>query len=156
MTVWGRRVAVGVAATIAAGCYSYSVDWRDLSQHTASATEGAQPVVTPMLPRAYLDAMNAADQRGHEVWDAVADCESGSRDRKGHINAGTANWASTAGHFDGGLQFDPGTWRDAGGLAYAPHAYEATRTEQIAVADSWLARTSWSQWPWCSRKLGLR
>lgn len=34
MTVWGRRVAVGVAATIAAGCYSYSVDARDLSAIT--------------------------------------------------------------------------------------------------------------------------
>lgn len=78
------------------------------------------------------------------VWDRLAACESGG------------NWASTRGRYDGGLQFHPSTWRAAGGTRYAPTADQASREEQIAVAESWLAKTSWAQWPACSRKLGLR
>lgn len=79
------------------------------------------------------------------VWDRLAQCES------------TGNWSyNGSSGYDGGLQFLPSTWRAAGGTRYAPYAYLATREQQIAVAESWLAKTSWSQWPACSRKLGLR
>lgn len=78
------------------------------------------------------------------VWDKIAACESGG------------NWSSTVGRYDGGLQFHPSTWRAAGGTRYAPTADQASREEQIAVAESWLAKTSWAQWPACSRRLGLR
>jgi hypothetical protein len=37
--------------------------------------------------------------------------------------------------FDGGLQFDPGTWLAAGGAIYAAHAYQATPDEQMSVAE---------------------
>lgn len=79
-----------------------------------------------------------------DVWDRLAMCESGGR------------WDDTRGGYEGGLHFAPSTWRAAGGLRYAPHAYLATRAEQITVAVDWLRRTSWAQWPGCSRKLGLR
>lgn len=79
------------------------------------------------------------------VWDRLAQCESGGR---WNYNGGSG--------YDGGLQFSPSTWRAAGGTKYAPYAHQASREEQIAVAKSWLARTSWRQWPACSRKLGLR
>lgn len=78
------------------------------------------------------------------VWDRLSMCESGG------------NWSSTVGRYDGGLQFHPSTWRAAGGTRYAPTADQASREEQIAVAESWLAKTSWAQWPSCSRRLGLR
>lgn len=78
------------------------------------------------------------------VWDALSECESGG------------NWSSNVGLYDGGLQFHPDTWRRAGGTRYAPYAWQATREQQIAVAESWLARTSWAQWPACSARLGLR
>lgn len=82
---------------------------------------------------------------GSSVWDRLAQCESGG------------NWSYNGGSgFDGGLQFLPSTWRAAGGTKYAPYAYLASREQQIAVAKSWLARTSWSQWPACSRRIGVR
>lgn len=76
---------------------------------------------------------------------ALAQCESGG------------NWqANTGNGFYGGLQFMLDTWRRAGGLAYAPRPDLATKDQQIAVAIDWLHRTSWAQWPTCSRRLGYR
>lgn len=78
------------------------------------------------------------------TWDALARCESGG------------NWADTRGGYEGGLHFLHSTWVRAGGRRFAEHAYLATRLQQIEIAVSWLRRTSWRQWPECSRRLGLR
>ena len=45
------------------------------------------------------------------------------------------------------------TWRSFGGSGM-PH--QASRTEQIAVAERVLDAQGWKAWPACSRKLGLR
>lgn len=76
-------------------------------------------------------------------WDRLAECESSGR------------WDLNIGSYDGGLQFSPTTWRAFGGEQYAPYAYMASRTEQIAVAERTLAAQGWGAWPACSRKLGL-
>jgi hypothetical protein len=81
---------------------------------------------------------------GESIWDRLAQCESGG------------NWSSNVGTFDGGLQFHPGTWRAYGGTQYAPAANQATREQQITVAQRVLAAQGWGAWPACSRKLGLR
>ena len=76
------------------------------------------------------------------TWDKVAQCESGG------------NWATSTGNgFHGGLQFTASTWRSFGGSGM-PH--QASRTEQIAVAERVLDAQGWKAWPACSRKLGLR
>lgn len=81
----------------------------------------------------------------NEIWDQMAKCESGG------------NWSTNTGNgYYGGLQFTAATWAAAGGTKYSSLPHLATREEQIAIADSWLARTSWGQWPGCSSKLGLR
>lgn len=95
-------------------------------------------------PVAVRQPTRLPESSGSSVWDRLAQCESGG------------NWHHTGGRFSGGLQFLPSTWRAAGGTRYAPTAAQATREQQIAIAQSWLARTSWSQWPACSRRLGLR
>ncbi|MEU3562387.1 transglycosylase family protein [Kitasatospora sp. NPDC006786] len=74
-------------------------------------------------------------------WDALARCESGGR-----WNAATGN-----GYY-GGLQFDAGTWRSNGGLGYAPRADQATREQQIAVAENLAARRGLAPWPACGRR----
>jgi hypothetical protein len=75
-------------------------------------------------------------------WLAIAQCESGG------------NWYID-GLYDGGLQFDPGTWIAAGGGQYAAYAYLATPDEQIATAEAWVDKTGcvWcsSGWPVCGR-----
>lgn len=87
---------------------------------------------------------------GGTVWDRPAECESHGQwdynERSG--------WGS--GIYDGGLQFDPGTWLAFGGGDYAPTADRATPLQQIEVAERTLAAQGWVAWPACSLELGLR
>ncbi|GAB2654609.1 resuscitation-promoting factor Rpf1 domain-containing protein [Nocardia goodfellowii] len=78
-------------------------------------------------------------------WDRLAQCEAGG------------NWGINTGNgFHGGLQFSPSTWNAHGGKEYAPTAYQASREQQIAVAEKVLASQGWGAWPSCSSSLGLR
>jgi uncharacterized protein YabE (DUF348 family) len=79
------------------------------------------------------------------VWDRLAACESSG---DWHINTGNGYY--------GGVQFDRRTWRSNGGTEYAETADQASREEQIAIAQKVReARGGFSAWPACSRKLGL-
>jgi hypothetical protein len=79
------------------------------------------------------------------VWDSLAWCEA------------SGNWATNTGNgYSGGLQFLHSTWVSYGGQQFAPRAHEATREQQIAVAERILADVGWRAWPACSRRLGLR
>ena len=76
------------------------------------------------------------------VWDTLAQCESGG------------NWAINTGNgYSGGLQFLPSTWRAYGGEG---QAHNASREEQIAVAERVQADVGWGAWPACTRRMGLR
>jgi LysM repeat protein len=79
---------------------------------------------------------------GGGVWDRLAQCESGG------------NWGTNTGNgYSGGLQFAPGTWRANGGTG---SAHNASRAEQIRVAERVRASQGWGAWPACSASLGLR
>jgi resuscitation-promoting factor RpfA len=108
---------------------------------TLARTAVAGAVVgAPMLVAA-PSAIAAPDS----TWDKLAQCESGGR---WNINTGNG--------FYGGLQFTPSTWRGFGGKEYASSAHQASRAEQIVVAERVLAKQGWNAWPACSRKLGIR
>jgi uncharacterized protein YabE (DUF348 family) len=78
---------------------------------------------------------------GSTVWDELAECESGG------------NWAANTGNgYYGGLQFNLGTWQSYGGSGY-PN--EASREEQIAVAERVQNAQGWGAWPSCAAELGL-
>lgn len=71
-------------------------------------------------------------------WDEVAQCESGG------------NWSINTGNgFFGGLQFTPSTWAAFGGTQYASSAHQATKAQQIAVAEKVLASQGPGAWPSC-------
>lgn len=71
-------------------------------------------------------------------WDAVASCESGG------------NWHTATGNgYYGGLQFTMGTWHANGGSG-SPH--QASREEQIRVADNVLKTQGIGAWPVCGRR----
>jgi resuscitation-promoting factor RpfA len=75
-------------------------------------------------------------------WDRVAACESGG------------NWGINTGNgYQGGLQFSRGTWAAHGGGEYASSANQATRDQQIAVAERVLATQGRGAWPVCGRGL---
>jgi hypothetical protein len=77
-----------------------------------------------------------------DEWDHVARCESGN------------NWGINTGNgYHGGLQFSPSTWSSNGGGKYAPVAHQASREQQIAIAENVLARQGRGAWPVCGRVL---
>lgn len=90
-------------------------------------------------------ATPAAHAASDGTWDRVAQCESGGR---WNVNTGNG--------YHGGLQFSPRTWSGFGGSQFAPVAHQATRAEQIVVAERVLAQQGWGAWPVCSRKAGAR
>lgn len=77
-------------------------------------------------------------------WDRLAQCEAGG------------NWGINTGNgYHGGLQFSASTWNGFGGGEFAPTANQATREQQIVVAERVLAAQGWGAWPSCSSQLGL-
>ncbi|MGC0418516.1 transglycosylase family protein [Embleya sp. AB8] len=78
------------------------------------------------------------------TWDKVAQCES------------TGNWQINTGNgFYGGLQFTQSTWHEFGGTQYATRADQATKGQQIAIAEKVLKSQGPGAWPVCSVKAGL-
>lgn len=73
-------------------------------------------------------------------WDAVAQCESG-----GNWSINTGN-----GHY-GGLQFSPATWASNGGVG---NPANASREEQIRVAENVRASQGMGAWPKCGSQGG--
>ncbi|WP_441248448.1 transglycosylase family protein [Kitasatospora sp. McL0602] len=96
------------------------------------------------LPVAGLVTATSASAASVSTWDAVAQCES------------TGNWSINTGNgFSGGLQFTPSTWAAYGGTQYASSADQASKAQQIAVAEKVLADQGPGAWPVCSVKAGL-
>ncbi len=76
------------------------------------------------------------------AWDRIAECESGG------------NWAINSGNgYYGGLQFDHQTWVAYGGDAYAKNAHQASKAQQIAIAEKVRAdRGGYGAWPVCGKR----
>jgi resuscitation-promoting factor RpfA len=73
-------------------------------------------------------------------WDAIAQCESGG------------NWNTDTGNgFYGGLQFTQSTWKAYGGVGSPQNA---SREQQIAVAERVLQGQGIGAWPVCGKKAG--
>jgi cell wall-associated NlpC family hydrolase len=71
-------------------------------------------------------------------WDLLSRCESGG------------NWAINTGNgYQGGLQFAPSMWTAYGGGQDAPEAQQASKEQQIAVAERVLAQQGRGAWPVC-------
>jgi hypothetical protein len=120
------------------------VVWVSATDEERAAFVGALAPPEP-APRASAPRQSSASVSGGSVWDSLAQCEAGG------------NWASNTGNgYSGGLQFAASTWRSHGGGEFASSAGQASREQQIVVAERVLASSGWGAWPACSRKLGLR
>lgn len=91
------------------------------------------------LPFLGFAAPANADNGG--TWDQLAECESG-----GNWNIDTGNG------YSGGLQFSQSTWEAYGGSG---NPANASREQQISVAENVLDGQGWGAWPACSSQLGL-
>lgn len=73
-------------------------------------------------------------------WDAVAQCESGG------------NWTINSGNgYFGGLQISPATWTANGGTGLPS---QASREEQIRVAENVARTQGMGAWPVCGKAAG--
>ncbi|MET9775396.1 transglycosylase family protein [Streptomyces sp. NPDC006367] len=93
-------------------------------------------VAAPLMAAGNASAATASE------WDAVAQCESGG------------NWSINTGNgYYGGLQFSASTWAAYGGTQYAATADQASKSQQIAVAEKVLAGQGKGAWPVCGTGL---
>jgi peptidoglycan hydrolase-like protein with peptidoglycan-binding domain len=100
-----------------------------------------QQQAAPARQQQSAPARSTSSGGGGTVWDRLAQCESGG------------NWAINTGNgYSGGLQFLPSTWRAYGGSG---SAHNASREEQIRVAENVRADVGFGAWPQCARNLGL-
>ncbi|MGV9358234.1 transglycosylase family protein [Streptomyces misionensis] len=78
------------------------------------------------------------------TWDKVAGCESGG------------SWSADTGNgYYGGLQISQDDWMHYGGTQYASSADQASRSQQIAVAEKILADKGTLPWATCALLSGL-
>jgi hypothetical protein len=137
-----RILTTAVAATAFVGalgaCKPHEVRmWRAWHAKDPAAAEEFADDVRGALP---TDA--AVQPAG--VWDDLAACESGG------------NWSINTGNgYSGGLQFSGSTWRNYGGGEFADRADQASRDEQITVAERVRADSGFGAWPSCAGRLGL-
>ncbi|MEU9354729.1 transglycosylase family protein [Streptomyces griseoloalbus] len=93
-------------------------------------------VAAPLMAAGNASAATASE------WDAVAQCESGG------------NWSINTGNgYYGGLQFSASTWAAYGGTAYAASADQASKAQQIEIAEKVLAGQGKGAWPVCGVNL---
>ncbi|MFF9808549.1 transglycosylase family protein [Streptomyces coeruleorubidus] len=93
-------------------------------------------VAAPLMAAGNASAATASE------WDAVAQCESGG------------NWSINTGNgYYGGLQFSASTWSGYGGTKYASTADQATKEQQIEIAEKVLASQGKGAWPVCGKGL---
>ncbi|WP_199431361.1 LysM peptidoglycan-binding domain-containing protein [Qaidamihabitans albus] len=104
------------------------------SRHIARVAAAGLAVGAPL-------AIAATPAQADSVnWDAVAQCESGG------------NWSINTGNgYYGGLQFKESTWRAYGGSGMPQNA---SRSEQIAVAERVLQGQGIGAWPVCGAQAG--
>ncbi|MFD9412250.1 transglycosylase family protein [Streptomyces sp. NPDC059989] len=89
-------------------------------------------VAAPLMAAGTASAATASQ------WDKVAQCESGG------------NWSINTGNgYYGGLQFSSSTWAAYGGKAYAAQANQASKSQQIAIAEKVLKGQGKGAWPSC-------
>jgi resuscitation-promoting factor RpfB len=101
-------------------------------------------VTVPAKPQIVRIGTKQPDISNGALWDALAQCES------------TGNWAANTGNgFYGGVQFTESTWLAYGGGQYAQWPYQASREEQIAIAQKVQVGQGWVAWPVCSKKAGI-
>ncbi|MCT7352327.1 LysM peptidoglycan-binding domain-containing protein [Streptomyces sp. 15-116A] len=96
-------------------------------------------IAIPLLGAGSASAADGA------TWDRVAECESGG------------SWSQNTGNgYYGGLQLTQDDWETYGGLDYAPSADQASRGQQIAVAERILADQGVGAWRACGLLTGLQ
>jgi len=136
----------GAAGSISKSFKLVLVDGREASRTLVSQNITLQPVTEKVTvgtkEKPKVEAAAAANtgaaapaMMNEAMWDKIAQCESGG------------NWSINTGNgYYGGLQFDIRTWVGSGGGAYAPNASQASKAQQIDIANRVYAQRGLSPW----------
>ncbi len=136
----------GAAGSISKRFKLVLVDGREASRTLVSQKITRQPVTEKITvgtkEKPEVEAPAAAPKSGaapammnEAMWDKIAQCESGG------------NWSINSGNgYYGGLQFDIQTWLGSGGGDYAPNASQATKAQQIDIANRVYAQRGLQPW----------
>ncbi|MFD9463601.1 transglycosylase family protein [Streptomyces sp. NPDC060027] len=109
-----------------------------INRASLTVTVGGAGIALPFVGTGVADAADVG------TWNKVAACES------------SGNWSINTGNgYYGGLQFTQSTWEAYGGKAYARRADQATKDQQIAIAEKVLKGQGPGAWPVCSVRGGL-
>ena len=120
-----------------------SRDGQELSREVLKEEEKVAPTVTTVRQGTKPRPGAVPAVANGSVWDALAQCESGG---DWHIDTGNG--------YSGGLQFHPQTWTAHVVVHYAPTAGQASREQQIAVAEKVQASRAGARGPRASRRWG--
>jgi LysM repeat protein len=121
---------------------SWNASHSSVRHHSSSTHVRTSSSRHSSSPRSSSSSASSSSVSGNTVWDRLAQCESGG------------NWSTNTGNgFYGGLQFTQSSWRAAGGSGSPQNA---SRSEQIRVAQRLQQMQGWGAWPVCSSKAGLR
>ncbi|MDV6014381.1 transglycosylase family protein [Haloechinothrix sp. LS1_15] len=117
------------------------MSYRAKHRKTSTATRNIARVAVASLAFGAPLAVAATPAQAQSVnWDAIAECES------------NGDWSINTGNgYYGGLQFALSTWEAYGGTGM-PH--EASRAEQIRIAENVLEGQGIGAWPVCGQYAG--
>ena len=102
------------------------------TERTTPAKKSTPPKDSAPAPEPKGGAINLARA---DMWDRIAKCESGG------------NWSINTGNgYYGGLQFSLATWRSVNGPDFAAYPHQASRAEQITVANRLYAQRGLQPW----------
>ena len=102
------------------------------TERTTAAKKSTAPKDSAPAPEPKGGAINLARA---DMWDRIAQCESSGR---WNINTGNGYY--------GGLQFNLATWRSVNGPDFAAYPHQASRAEQITVANRLYAQRGLQPW----------
>jgi resuscitation-promoting factor RpfB len=114
---------------------TYTLDLRD-GQEVGRTAVSAVPV---KRARPHIDFFGT---KYNPIWDKMAQCET------------NGNWQAPGPEWQGGLGIYFQNWEHYGGLAFAPTADQATKYQQIIVAERIRADHGWHAWG-CAERIGL-
>jgi hypothetical protein len=106
------------------------------------ARRAVEQLTQAMVERAAFERSANEQARQDSLWDTIAACET------------QGNWSMRGSSFSGGVGFSNAAWDSFGGREFAPNAGQATREQQIVVAERIRSAVGLGAWG-CARKLGL-
>jgi hypothetical protein len=102
----------------------------------------AESAAVRAMGRAVMEGAAAERADRESIWDAIAACET------------QGDWSMRGSAYSGGLGFANGSWTTFGGLEFAPNAGQATRDQQIIVAERIRSSVGLGAWG-CAKRLGF-